>query len=103
MGAGPQRQAFGEAFASLSSRCLQQIFLQCATLCLQENRFMSQTDLMVILHEGKGKRFQRQDANTDVVSIGSGNSAHDTVEECMDVPTRHKRQRTSVDAIQCFT
>jgi hypothetical protein len=103
LGAGPQRQAFGEAFASLSSRRLQQLFLQCATLCLQENRFMSQADLMVIAHEGRGKRFQGQDANTNVVSTGTcTTSTQGTIENSMRLQHRHKRQRTSVDAVHCF-
>ncbi|KAI2513843.1 hypothetical protein MHU86_626 [Fragilaria crotonensis] len=104
LGAGPQRQAFGEAFDSLSSRRLQQLFLQCATLCLQENRFMSQADFMLILHEGRGKRFQGQDANTNVVSTGTyTTSPQGTIDNSMKLQNRHKRQRTSVDSMQCFT
>jgi phage pi2 protein 07 len=77
---GQERQAFSSSFLTLSRR-LQQIFIQCATSCLHENRFVSQADLMAILQEGKGKR--QQFANTE--------EQH-----------RNKRQRSSFDGIQCF-
>ena len=75
---GSERQLFANTYLTMS-RCLQQIFLQCATSCLHENRFMNQSDLMMILHEGRGKRQQL------------------AIEEAQQ---RCKRQRTSLDGIQ---
>jgi hypothetical protein len=74
---GPDRQVFANTFLTLS-RSLQHIFLQCATSCLQENRFMNQSDLMTILQEGRGKRQQ----------FAIAEEQH-----------RCKRQRTSLDGI----
>lgn len=57
---GEERKSFGARFLTLSRR-LQELFIQCATACLQQNRFMVQGDLALIMQEGRGKRHQFQE------------------------------------------
>ena len=97
LGAGPQRQAFGEAFANLSSRRLQEGFLQHASMCLDENRFMSQGDLTAILHVGRGKRL-----HDNVASTATDVNSSDTVDNYSNQTHRDKRVKTNYDTIHCF-
>mmetsp|Transcript_3404 Transcript_3404/g.5610 ORF Transcript_3404/g.5610 Transcript_3404/m.5610 type:complete len:175 (-) Transcript_3404:156-680(-) len=90
LGVVEQRQAFTGTFLSLRSRRLQELFLQCASTCLQENRFMMQADLVLIVQEGNGKRHQQEQVMDEEVVV---------------MQRASKRQRTSCSfgGIQCFS
>lgn len=93
LGATPERLSFAGTFLRLRSRRLQELFMECATVCLHQNRFMTQADLVSIVQEGNGKRHQQQQ-----------HYEHDIVME-----RANKRQRTacfggsSSNGIQCFS
>jgi hypothetical protein len=107
LGAIQQRQAFCHTFLTLRSRRVQELFLQCATTCLQANRFMTHADLVVIVQEGNGKRHVQQQHQQyhhqqEHQQYGTAAMGQDDV-----MQRASKRQRTTTTCfnagIQCFS
>ena len=53
---GEERQRFALTFLTLSRR-VQDLFIECSSTCLHENRFMNERDISIIVNEASGKRF----------------------------------------------
>jgi hypothetical protein len=108
LGAIQQRQAFCHTFLTLRSRRLQELFVQCATTCLQVNRFMTNADLVVIVQEGNGKRHVQQQQQQQQQQYHQHQQYATAAMVQDDVMQRaSKRQRTTTACfsagIECFS